>query len=105
MGGSSVRCRPAPGSSHATPEHCIVPVASWGSERVIPRGKWLPRPADVELRIGEPFHLPSRGRDGRPLTSREAAAIMMERVIALLPRERRPVGADMRTLGGSSPAA
>jgi 1-acyl-sn-glycerol-3-phosphate acyltransferase len=83
----------------------IVPVASWGSERVIPRGKWLPRPADVELRIGEPFHLPSRGRDGRPLTSREAAAIMMERVIALLPRERRPVGADMRTLGGSSPAA
>lgn len=97
----------------------VVPVASWGSERVIPRGSWIPRPADVELRIGEPFHLPSLGRDGRPLSSREAAAIMMERVIALLPRERRPVGAEMRTfgsedaprgsggapLGGRSPAA
>jgi 1-acyl-sn-glycerol-3-phosphate acyltransferase len=83
----------------------IVPVASWGSERVIPRGSWIPRPADVELRIGEPFRLPALGRDGRRLSSREAATIMMERVIALLPRERRPVGADKLTLGGSSPAA
>jgi 1-acyl-sn-glycerol-3-phosphate acyltransferase len=83
----------------------VVPVASWGSERVIPRGAWMPRPADVELRVGEPFHLPLVGQDGRPLSSREAAAIMMERVIALLPRERRPVGAALRALGGSSPAA
>ncbi len=83
----------------------IVPVASWGSQRVIPRGSWLPRPADVELRIGEPFHLPARGRDGRPLSSREAAALMMERVIALLPGERRPVGAEALSIGGSSPAA
>ncbi len=83
----------------------IVPVASWGSERVIPRGSWIPRRADVELRIGDPFRLPTLGGDGRPLSSREAAAIMMERVIALLPRERRPVGADMLTIGGSSPAA
>ena len=90
----------------------IVPVASWGSERVIPRGSWLPRPADVELRIGEPFHLPARGPGGRPLSSREAAAIMMDHVIALLPRERRPVAAETLTfgsgeapLGGSSPAA
>jgi 1-acyl-sn-glycerol-3-phosphate acyltransferase len=34
-----------------------------------------------------------------------AAAIMMGRVIALLPRERSPVGAETLTLGGSSPAA
>jgi 1-acyl-sn-glycerol-3-phosphate acyltransferase len=83
----------------------IVPVASWGSERVIPRGSWIPRPADVELRFGEPLHLSTVGAGGRPLSSHEAAAIMMERVIALLPRERRPVGADSLTLGGSSPAA
>ncbi len=83
----------------------VVPVASWGSERVIPRGSWIPRPADVELRIGDPFHLPAAGRDGRPLSNREATAIMMERVIALLPRERRPVGADVLALGGSTPAA
>lgn len=83
----------------------IVPVASWGSERVIPRGAWIPRPADVELRIGAPFHLPALGENGKALSSREAAALMMERVIALLPGERRPVGVDMLALGGSSPAA
>jgi 1-acyl-sn-glycerol-3-phosphate acyltransferase len=72
----------------------VVPVASWGSERVIPRGAWLPRRADVELRIGRPFRLPDTGPDGRRLSSREAAAAMMERVIALLPAERRPVGSS-----------
>jgi hypothetical protein len=51
------------------------------------------------------IHLPALGRDRRPLSSTEAAAIMMERVIALLPRERRPVGADVLTIAGSSPAA
>jgi hypothetical protein len=58
---------------------------------VIPRGSWLPRRADVELRIGEPFRLPATGPDGKRLSNREAAATMMERVIALLPSERRPM--------------
>jgi 1-acyl-sn-glycerol-3-phosphate acyltransferase len=83
----------------------VVPVASWGAERVIPKGSWIPRPADVELRIGEPFHLPARGSNGKPLTNREAAAAMMERVIALLPAERRPVRTAMVHAGGSTPAA
>jgi 1-acyl-sn-glycerol-3-phosphate acyltransferase len=83
----------------------IVPVASWGSERVIPRGSWLPRRTDVELRVGEPFSLPATGPGGRPLTNQEAAATMMERVIALLPEERRPVGAGTLATGGSSTAA
>ena len=72
----------------------VVPVASWGSERVIPRGSWLPRRADVELRIGAPFRLPFAGPDGKRLSNRQAAAAMMERVIALLPEERRPVGSS-----------
>jgi 1-acyl-sn-glycerol-3-phosphate acyltransferase len=72
----------------------VVPVASWGSERVIPRGSWLPRRADVELRIGAPFRLPEMGPDGKRLSSRQAAAAMMERVIALLPEERRPIGSS-----------
>ena len=83
----------------------VVPVASWGSERVIPRGSWLPRRADVEVRFGEPFRLPATSPDGNRLSNREAAATMMERVIALLPEERRPVGAEKLTLGGSSTAA
>jgi len=63
----------------------IVPVASWGSEKVIPRGAWLPRRADVHLRIGPAFHLPERGRDGTPLTNQQASEYMMERVTELLP--------------------
>jgi 1-acyl-sn-glycerol-3-phosphate acyltransferase len=83
----------------------VVPVASWGSERVIPRGSWLPRRADVEVRVGEPFRLPALGSDGGRLSNEQAAATMMERVIALLPEERQPVGAEKLTLGGSSSAA
>jgi 1-acyl-sn-glycerol-3-phosphate acyltransferase len=83
----------------------VVPVASWGTEKVIPRGAWLPRRADVELRIGEPFRVPATKPDGSRLTNREAAATMMEHVIALLPEEHRPVEAGTRTLGGSSSAA
>jgi hypothetical protein len=37
--------------------------------------------------------------------NRVAAATMMERVIALLPEERRPAGAHRLTLGGSPSAA
>jgi 1-acyl-sn-glycerol-3-phosphate acyltransferase len=83
----------------------VVPVASWGSERVIPRGSWLPRRADVEVRVGEPFRLPASTPDASRLSNREAAAAMMERVIALLPEERRPVGAEKLAVGGSSTAA
>ena len=80
----------------------IVPVASWGSERVIPRGKWMPRRADVHLRFGEGFHLPLHGDDGKALTSRQAAALMMARVEALLPRERPDAG---RVANDRQPAA
>jgi 1-acyl-sn-glycerol-3-phosphate acyltransferase len=66
----------------------IVPVASWGSENVIPRGSWLPRRADVTLRFGEAFYLPAHGRDGRPLSNQGASEYMMERVLALLPGAR-----------------
>lgn len=78
----------------------IVPVASWGSEKVIPRGSWVPRRADVHMVIGEPFHLPAGAAGGGPLTNREAAELMMERVMALLPGGRFRVPA-----GGSPPAA
>ncbi|MBV8194951.1 MAG: 1-acyl-sn-glycerol-3-phosphate acyltransferase [Candidatus Dormibacteraeota bacterium] len=68
----------------------IVPVASWGSDRVIPKGAWIPRRVDVHQRIGEPFHLPQLGADGRALTNQGAADLMMERVAELLPTARRP---------------
>jgi 1-acyl-sn-glycerol-3-phosphate acyltransferase len=66
----------------------IVPVASWGSEKVISKGAWLPRRADVHLRIGESFQLPATGRDGKTLSNQEAAEYMMLRVTELLPTAR-----------------
>ena len=67
----------------------IVPVASWGSERVLPRGARIPRHAEVHQRVGEAFRLPEEGRDGRPLTNQQAADLMMARVADLLPQELR----------------
>jgi 1-acyl-sn-glycerol-3-phosphate acyltransferase len=67
----------------------IVPVASWGSEKVIPKGAWLPRRGDVHLCIGKPFQLPATGRDGKRLSNQEAAEYMMSRVTELLPTGQR----------------
>ena len=63
----------------------IVPVASWGSDKVIPRGAWIPRRADVHLRIGPAFTLPERAADGRRMDNQQASEYMMARVTALLP--------------------
>jgi 1-acyl-sn-glycerol-3-phosphate acyltransferase len=79
----------------------LVPVASWGSEKVIPRGAWLPRRADVQLRFGEAFRLPELGSDGRPLTNQQASEYMMERVAALLPAP----GTQQAAASGRPPAA
>ena len=67
----------------------IVPVASWGSEHVIPRGRWWPRRADVHLRIGKAFQLPETGSTGAPLSNQAAADYMMARVVDLLPESQR----------------
>jgi 1-acyl-sn-glycerol-3-phosphate acyltransferase len=79
----------------------VVPVASWGSERVIPRGAWLPKRADLTIRIGKPFSLPGTGPAGRPLGNQAAADLMMERVAALIAPEAKPSA----PLGGESPPA
>ena len=79
----------------------IVPVASWGSENVIPKGKWLPRRTDVQVRFGPAFRLPVHAADGRPLSNQEAAAQMMARVEELLPVTATRAGLDR----GRSPAA
>jgi len=68
----------------------IVPVASWGGENVIPRGKVIPRRADMHIRVGPGFRLPERGADGRPLTNQEAANLMMARVEELLAYRHLP---------------
>jgi 1-acyl-sn-glycerol-3-phosphate acyltransferase len=83
----------------------IVPVASWGSDRVLPRGVHIPRRADVHLHVGEPFRLPSSDASGRPLTSQAASELMMARVAQLLPPEMRDALTGSAAATGTQPAA
>ena len=65
----------------------ILPVAVWGTEKVLPaRGTHWPRAADCYLRYGKPFQLP------RPdMSNQEAADYMMSKVAAMLPSAYRGV--------------
>jgi 1-acyl-sn-glycerol-3-phosphate acyltransferase len=69
----------------------IVPVATWGSEKVLPRGSTVPRHATVTLVYGEPFHLPETNPDGTRMTHQQSSDYMMSRVAALLPERFRGV--------------
>ncbi len=78
----------------------VVPVASWGSDRVIPPGVHLPRRAPVRIRVGAPFQLPQGTADGAPLSHQQAADLMLARVAELLPRRQGGAARSRR-----SPAA
>lgn len=64
----------------------ILPVATWGGERVLPTGAKFPHRSGtrVFLVYGEPFTLPDQGMDNQ-----EAAEYMMSRVAELLPEAYR----------------
>jgi 1-acyl-sn-glycerol-3-phosphate acyltransferase len=69
----------------------VVPVAVWGSERVLVKGRLLPRRAPVTLRFGWPFTPDLSGvrRDHQAVADQVAAHIA-----ALLPPEYRGVYAE-----------
>jgi 1-acyl-sn-glycerol-3-phosphate acyltransferase len=59
----------------------ILPVAVWGTEKVLPaKGVHWPKAVDCHLIYGEPFHLPRADMENH-----EAANYMMTKVAALLP--------------------
>jgi 1-acyl-sn-glycerol-3-phosphate acyltransferase len=64
----------------------ILPVATWGGEKVLPTGSRFPRRSgtDVHLVYGEPFTLPEDGMDNQ-----EAAEFMMSKVAEMLPAAYR----------------
>lgn len=64
----------------------ILPVATWGGEKVLPTGARFPRRSgtDVHLVYGEPFTLPDTGMDNQ-----EAAEFMMAKVAEMLPEAYR----------------
>ncbi len=67
----------------------IVPVAMWGHERIVMTGWLRLRRPEVHFHVGEPYKLPPEARKAR---SREMGAyteMIMRRIAALLPPERR----------------
>jgi 1-acyl-sn-glycerol-3-phosphate acyltransferase len=69
----------------------VVPVGVWGSERVLVKGRRLPRRAPVTMRFGTPFtpDLTGERRDHQAVADQVGA-----RIAALLPPEYRGVYAD-----------
>lgn len=62
----------------------ILPVATWGGEKVLPPHSKFPRPAHAYIAYGKPFHLP-QGK----ISNQEAADYMMSKVAELLPDDYR----------------
>jgi 1-acyl-sn-glycerol-3-phosphate acyltransferase len=62
----------------------ILPVATYGGEKVWPKGSRIPRPAHAYLVYGKPFNLPDR-----KLSNQETADYMMSKVAELLPDNYR----------------
>ena len=67
----------------------IVPMAVWGTERVLPKGSKKPVRTDVFIRIGQAFTLPEPA-NGKP-DHQLSADQMMWRIADLLPPEYRGV--------------
>ena len=69
----------------------IIPVAIWGSEDVLPKGRYLPRSAHVHVRYGAPLTVARRRADGTRVPNQEAADEMLRAIAALLPERYRGV--------------
>jgi 1-acyl-sn-glycerol-3-phosphate acyltransferase len=62
----------------------VLPVATYGGEKVWPKGSRFPHPAHAYLVYGKPFQLPNK-----KMSSQEAADYMMSKVAELLPDSYR----------------
>jgi 1-acyl-sn-glycerol-3-phosphate acyltransferase len=61
----------------------VVPVYVSGTDRALPRGATLPRPAKVRVRFGPPLHFKAPRDEGRKEQYREASAEMMRAIAQL----------------------
>lgn len=69
----------------------VVPVAIWGSENVLPKGRIWPRSAHVHVAYGTPITVQRRRSDGTRVSNQEAADELLKAVAALLPESYRGV--------------
>ena len=74
----------------------VVPMRIFGSERALPRGKILPRPARLMVQFGEPFAYPlpadfdQLSGDALKAVYRDIGCEIMRRIAALEPGPDRP---------------
>jgi 1-acyl-sn-glycerol-3-phosphate acyltransferase len=61
----------------------VVPVYVSGTDRALPRGATLPRPAKVRVTFGPPLHFKAGRDEGRKEQYREASAEMMRAIAQL----------------------
>jgi 1-acyl-sn-glycerol-3-phosphate acyltransferase len=99
--------RPHPGAgflarSAAVP---VLPIAVWGTERVIPLGARWPRRAPVHLHVGRAEPVPVADAEGRRLSNQDIADLLMRRVAALLPPSRLGVFDGVRDVSAVPPPA
>jgi 1-acyl-sn-glycerol-3-phosphate acyltransferase len=74
----------------------IVPVAVWGTERILKRGRIGPFAPVVHVRYGEPYYLTEEGASRREVLQAGINAIM-HRIAVLLPPEYRGLYATPAT--------
>ena len=67
----------------------VVPVHVSGTERALPRGRALPRPAKVRVAFGPPLHFKPGTGDTRKESYREASAEMMRAIAQLGDHQKR----------------
>ncbi len=66
----------------------IIPIAMWGHEHIISDWLHLRRP-HVHFHVAEPFHLPPEAREARTRKLRIYTDMIMHRIAAMLPPDRR----------------
>lgn len=68
----------------------VLPVAVWGTETALGRGRRLPKRVPIRMRYGEVFHLPDRA-SGERRDDQAVADLIGSRIAALLPPAYRGV--------------
>jgi 1-acyl-sn-glycerol-3-phosphate acyltransferase len=71
----------------------VLPVAVWGTETALGRGRRLPKRVPIRMRYGEVFHLPERS-PGERRDDQAVADLIGSRIAALLPPAYRGVYAS-----------
>jgi 1-acyl-sn-glycerol-3-phosphate acyltransferase len=80
----------------------VIPVAVWGTEKVLATGSRRINRADVHVRYGAPVQLPPGGAAARS-DNRAVAATIMDAISAMLPAQYR--AAEPQGAPASTPAA